>query len=609
MANDIQNIKDYTKSDFIETTLPYEFVYRLIDDKFQMELALEKMSEIARNVGIKNFKTLYKNYCRSMKSRNGENYSENVSNFTGQPFELITEGWRADDFGIVKDGPFGGEIIACVHPIMPVKRLINIDGGVEKLEIAFRKGYQWRKEIFDRKQLASANSIVPSLSDRGVAVTSESAKHLVQFLHDVENRNYDKIPESMSVTRLGWIGEYGFSPYMDNIIFDGEASFRHRFESVKQHGNYDAWLKAVKKIRSSGNVPAKMLLAASFASVLVEPCGGLPFFVHLFGGTGTGKTVGMMLAASVWADPEMGRYVHTFNSTMVAQELSAGFVNSMPLILDELQIIKDKKDFDQIIYQLSEGVGRSRGQKTGGLQRTTTWQNCIITSGEQPISNSNSGGGAINRIIEISCDDVNLFDEPDKLVAVLRKNYGYAGKKFIEELMKPNKLELAKELQEKMYQDLLKTDVTEKQALAASLILVADALIDDIIFDDGCDLSVKEVSAFLSTHAEVSTHVRAFAWLNDWIAQHGSKFDESNSPTSEVWGKYSHGKLYIIRDKFDSACRERGFNAATFLPWLKKNGHLDTRERGFTRQNTINRAQCECVVLLRNCLFDDDDDE
>ena len=77
-----------------------------------------------------------------------------------------------------------------------------------------------------------------------------------------------------------------------------------------------------------------------------------------------------MLAASVWANPAIGEYIHTFDSTDVGQEVSAGFVNSMPLILDELQIQKDRKDFDKIVYRLCEGVGRVRGARTGGLQKT-----------------------------------------------------------------------------------------------------------------------------------------------------------------------------------------------------------------------------------------------
>ena len=59
-----------------------------------------------------------------------------------------------------------------------------------------------------------------------------------------------------------------------------------------------------------------------------------------------------LLAASVWADPEVGKStIQTFNATEVGKELGAAFCNSIPLIIDELQLIKDnRKDFDRMIY-------------------------------------------------------------------------------------------------------------------------------------------------------------------------------------------------------------------------------------------------------------------
>ena len=210
----------------------------------------------------------------------------------------------------------------------------------------------------------------------------------------MEQLNYEQIPEVSSVGRLGWIDDYGFSPYVEDLVFDGEEEYRTRFESIQEHGRRDVWLDIVKAVRSGktpGNVIARIVLAASFASVLVKPCNCLPFFVHLWGGTETGKTVGLLLAASVWADPEVGKYIQTFNATEVGKELGAAFCNSIPLIIDELQLIKDnRKDFDRMIYQLSEGVGRARGRKQGGLQKTPTWRNCIITTGEFPIISPNS---------------------------------------------------------------------------------------------------------------------------------------------------------------------------------------------------------------------------
>lgn len=585
--------RTWSKEDFLESTEPYEELYKLINDKFALERALTQMSELAKLTGVKNFRTLFKGYCQNQKMNRVADYTLNVTNFDGQEMELDTGEWEADEHGITKYGQFG-EVVACVHPIMPVQRLVNIDSGVEKLKIAYRKGRNWRYVVSDKKQLASSNSII-GLADYGIAVTSENARHLVTYLHDIENLNYDAIPENRSVSRLGWIEGEGFSPYVENLIFDGDLSFKHYFESVKEKGKYQKWLDEVKKIRQGG-VPARIMLAASFASALVEPCGGLPFFVHLWGGTENGKTISLMLAASVWANPEMGRYIHTFNSTAVAQELAAGFVNSMPLILDELQIVKEKKDFDNMIYQLSEGVGRNRGQKTGGIQKTQSWNNCILTSGEQPISNSASGGGAVNRIIEINSEDTKLFLDPMGTVDILKKNYGFAGKIFVNKLQEPNGMEMAIELQKTTYRDLVQGETTEKQALAASLILAADTLINKWIFQDGQELYYRDIIPFLSTRSEVSANERAYRWLSEWIAQNKSRFSESSFAT-DTWGKFEQGTVCIIRNVFDRACHENGFNAASFLSWLKRKEYIDAPEKGNTHRKRVNSVLCHCIVL------------
>jgi hypothetical protein len=249
-----------------------------------------------------------------------------------------------------------------------------------------------------------------------------------------------------------------------------------------------------------------------------------------------------------------------------------------------------------MIYQLSEGVGRSRGQKTGGMQRTQTWNNCILTTGDQPISNSASGGGAVNRIIEINCEDTRLFADPVHTADTLKRNYGFAGKIFVEKLQEPGGMEMARELQGITYRDLVQGETTEKQALAASLILTADTLINKWIFEDGQELYYKDVIQFLSTKKDVSVNDRAFRWLTDWIAQNKSKFDESSFAT-DTWGKMELGTICIIRNVFDRACCENGFNASSFLSWLKRNDLIETPDKGNTKVKRINGMPCHCVVL------------
>lgn len=595
MGND--NTIVYNKEYFLNSTGPFEEVYGYIDEPFIHLRELEKMTELASNVGVRNFKKMYESYVKMQKSMSGQLIATNVSNFDNQEIELNTGRWLADDGGVSTIGPRGEEIVACRHPLMITRRLVNIDTGIEKIEIAWSRGFRWRKMICDRKQIMSSKSII-ELADSGIGVTTENARYIVQYLHDIESENYDVIPEGRSASRLGWLEGEGFAPYVDGLEFDGDANFKHFFESVSQKGDFNKWLNAVKQIRAEGNVPAKILIAASFSSALVKVCNCLPFFVHLWGGTEAGKTVGLMLAASVWANPEMGKYIHTFNSTAVAQELSASFVNSLPLMLDELQIVKDRKDFDQMIYQLSEGVGRSRGQKTGGLQKMNTWSNCIITTGEQPISNSSSGGGAINRIIEISCEDTKLFNNPAYLVELLRNNHGHAGKMFVQALMNDESLiQIARDTQKDIFKRLTGTEITEKQALAASLILTADALTDAIIFQDGNGLEIQEVAQFLSTHKEVSVNDRAFEWLKGWVAENLNHFNEE-ADNIDVWGKVREdGSIAIINKRFDSACADNGFNPQAFKSWLRRKDFLDPNGSRFTRAVFIRGIGASCVVI------------
>jgi len=585
----------YTKDYFLDSTEPYEKLYA-IQSSFERERELTKMADLAQKCGVRNFRQIFKDYCKSVAAANNQSYDMNVTNFAGQELELNTGSWKADDLGISRFGVRGYEEVACVHPLMPVERLVNIDTGIEKTRLAYCKGGRWRSKICERSQLASARSIV-SLSDYGIAVTSENAKFLVQYICDVENLNYNVIPEHNSVSRLGWIGQSEFSPYVDDLIFDGDVTFQHFYNSVSERGNALVWIDFVKRIRLENIIPTKIALAASFASVLVEPCNCSTFFTHLWGGSGNGKTVALMLAASVWASPKIGDYIHTFNSTDVGQELAAGFVNSLPLILDELQIQRnDRKDFDKTIYKLSEGAGRTRGAKTGGLQRTQVWRNCILTSGESPITSAHSGGGAVNRILEINTEGIKLFSKTKEVADFVTSNYGHAGKMFVEELMKPGVLDFARKAQKDFFEKVSGQDITEKQTMAASLILTADALTDMFIFQDGNGLSVDEVTDFLATHDDVSADKRAYDWLLDWIATNGQKFS-GRDDIPEVWGRSEIDKTYIIRSVFNRACTDNGYNPASLLSWLRRENLIEVEGKGYTKRIRLNGMKCQCVAL------------
>ena len=91
----------------------------------------------------------------------------------------------------------------------------------------------------------------------------------------------------------------------------------------------------------------------------------------------------------------------SFNSTAVGLERRAATLRNLPLGLDELQVLNERKlSPAQIVYSLGNGTGKTRGARNGKLQETPTWRNCIISTGEQPISSENSMPSYIPNIFE-----------------------------------------------------------------------------------------------------------------------------------------------------------------------------------------------------------------
>lgn len=571
----------YTFDDFTTTETPYKDVF-FQPSQFLKNQRLEVLTMEAKEVGFSSFKKSYKLYCDKMRKLNvavDDSAISNPTDFPQQPLELDAGEWICTYSGVMKETGKGTEL-ACRHPIMPVERLVNIDTGEEKLKVAYYKGRYWREIIVSKNELFDASKII-RLAAVGVSVTSKTAKALSEFMCDIEAINYDILPEYESVSRLGYIGGgERFSPYVDGLIFDGDANYSTIYSAITERGSYEKWLETAIDCRND-SITAQIMLAASFASVLIGKIGALSFFVHLWGvESGTGKTVALMLAASVWGNPDIGKYVQTFNATQVGHEKTAAFLNNIPMCIDELQLSKDshgRSKFD--VYQLSQGVGRTRGNKGGGIDRTPTWAMCILTTGESPITSESSGAGAVNRVIDIECraSDAVIRDGIGTSRAV-KQNYGFAGKRFVEALTEEI-FNATQHNYEAYFKELSSGATTEKQAMAAAMLLTADELADRFIFKTGKHLTVSQISDFLKSKASVSAGERGYAYMCDWVGVNSNKFlsrDDGN--TGEIYGKISGDWVYINSTVFSNAAKSQGFDDRALKSWLKTKGLLQTKK-------------------------------
>ena len=565
---------------------PDEVFYRIfeIDDNVERQKYIEALRNAAKTIKrALEFNNLLKQFQLDYIQRMRQTGKKTA--FTDQPLELNCAEWTANDMGVktvrydknMQQVP----VVACSHPIMPVEILKNVDTSEERITLAYFKSASWQRITVDRSVCANTNKIVDVLSQYGIEVTSDNAKSLVRYISDCVGYNPVALEPKKSINRLGWVGA-AFTPYEKDIRYEGGMDYEAIFKNVSEKGDFESWKALCSDLRK--NLPLRMMMAASFASVLLEPLKVLPFVLHLWGTTGTGKTVALMVAMSIWGNPRMGGLVKTMNMTKNAIMRNAAFLCSIPFAGDELQTIKDKwqGNFDQLIYQITEGVDRGRAKAYGGVEDTKTWKNSFIFTGEEPITKVNSGGGSKNRVIEIAIDGP-LVADGHYVSSMVQENYGFAGKKFVEYIQETEACKIMDRYRE-IFETLCQLDTTDKQAMAMACMLLADEIAVKLFFTAEQPLQIVQVKQYLQSTRDVDIAERAYQQVLNWVAKYQVRFEDPKEENSlnkgEVWGKIDNGKLIVNRDVLLSFLDQNGFDyTAVSRKWAEK-GYLVRNSQG-----------------------------
>lgn len=613
----LECVNELKESDILSEDLMIELFS--IKNNFDHEKKRQEIESRATELKIKSaFNKLYGSYKKDIKNEVAISDKESyVLQFKNQP-ELRSGIWRATEDGGIWTLGEKGKIFACSHPIYPAAILVNIETHICKINLMFKVRGKWNSVLIDRKIIASKNTIV-SLANNGIRVTSENAGALVQFLSDIEALNEDDIPELMSTSRLGWVNG-SFMPYEQSVIFDNEDNLRTLFESIHPEGSYKTWLDCVCGERKNKRMELLIYLAASFASVLVELLGILPFVVDLWGGTGKGKTVALMIACSIWADPNEGEYITDAKSTQNSIEIRLGALNSLPMIIDDMAQIKNKMDdFASLIYLLCSGSSKGRATKEGGIKKTYSWKNCALTNAEHSLISETMQGGAVNRVIDVECANKDIFRNAHQVADTIRHNFGHAGEEFIENIKNIPEEELQGIY--KRYFDLLVieseaagTEKEQKQLIPMAAILTADELSEKFIFKDGIRLDLHECLGLLKNKNDVSEGIRTYNFLIETIGSNSYRFEEPDTDLPERferWGKFiGSDKVAVISRHFDRIIEEANSQPKAFLSWAKSVGIIDMDNRGTPKKNVdFNGQKLRCVVIQREWGMDDDPEE
>jgi uncharacterized protein (DUF927 family) len=110
------------------------------------------------------------------------------------------------------------------------------------------------------------------------------------------------------------------------------------------------------------------------------------------------------------------------------------------VILDETNLVNDKREIGDFLFQVVTGPGRGRGSLSG-TQATGTWRTVLLSSGEGPAASYSSAGGTKSRTVTVWGIP---FDTDGNATATLvkqvntriKQHYGHAGPRFVRHLLK-----------------------------------------------------------------------------------------------------------------------------------------------------------------------------
>lgn len=465
------------------------------------------------------------------------------------------------------------ELEICSKPLFITERYKDIEDGQEKVKLEYKSDGKWYELIVARNIIANSSKIT-QLADFATGINSENAKDVIRYLNDIESNNRLTIPIKKSISKLGWT-EYGFVPYVDDIVFSGADVYADLYSKFKENGDFDIW-KSISIECLKHKIP-KIFVSASYASLLLDELGVNGFCVHLWGESGKGKTVAMMLSASIYGNPDSKKgIIRNGKATENGIEPILSFFNNCACFFDELTTLPQEQ-INNMVYKFAQGQGKTRMNKNSTLQKTYTWNNVILLNAEKPLSDINTKSGAINRVISINTNE-NIFGDMDmkNIADLLRENYGFGARRFIEALTdEKNNIDCKKMFKD--YMSIMPDNIEQKQANAVCTMMVAYEIACKYVYETNDKLTIEDIKEFMITKDESSASLRAYRNLIDYTTANYIYFDDSSINQSK-WGKYTAKKDYILiyPSRFREWCNRNNLNENEVLIGLKNRKLLKT---------------------------------
>ena len=536
---------------------------------------------------------------------------------------IVPQNWIVDDQGIRHMETAFGElqpVTVCRDPLFVSAKVINVDDNTEKLGITYRRNGAYKTLIASRADLLNKNTII-KYADFGLPVSSGTAGTITKYIAEMEAANDHAIPIKRCVNRAGWVGNE-FYPYRikDTVqYYDDQTGTTNIVEALHTHGSEERWLELAKVVREYPY--ARLMMAAAFASPLIVKLSHRNIYVHFWYESRGGKTAVAKFCLSIYGNPD--NLIGTYNATLFGMEQRAATMKHLPLVLDELQSLKEKYlSVNDIVYNLGNGIGKTRGKIGSGIRKMDGWSNCIISTGEQPMRADSSMDGINSRLMEINaCPLMNGEGVIDQELGVrlhteARLNYGFAGKRYvvflIDEIIRDSTAEdgtiqrLDADFQmmlEKLAGATTQECRSNPHFTNMAVLALGDYYSSIALFGLSAEKAAEEavtmaVMAMEKIEADKPLDSIEAAWqfTTNWVASNSAHFLGAPTQTvslyaprevSPIYGVIEEGKVYAIVDELNKALDAAGFSHVKSIKGFRRAGYIDT----FTDSEGKQRSQ------------------
>lgn len=439
--NDMEKMQDLE-----ELLRVFLFYYENDMDKLRLvRKKIKKATDISLNVLDKSISGLEKELKEKTKIEKAKEMQK--KNKFLQNCWLIEDGILYKKFFNDKTGELEKKYVTDTIPTV-TKCYIDNDTKIQQLEISFvdKKNYT-QTIVAPRVDFLLRKNIVNLLGNYGFSIKEKTSENVIDYLEYIEKGTKENV--EVVTDRFGWHNDFKSFVIGNDVIGEKSIKFkasgdgeRQKSERYVTQGSFENWKKIIPLVKDKKWVMFQIY--QSFLSPLLPILETTNYIFSNYGETSQGKTLTNRIAASIWGstnkDSKLGTVIiNADGMTLDNLEKTLALHTHIPVFLDDAHKLRSNVK-SAMAYMVENGQGKGRGTIGKGTQETRRIKTVCYTTSEAPLVSmgSSKNKGEQVRVIEMSGSplreqNAELAIEIEKIV---NKNFGHAGRKFIETLLK-----------------------------------------------------------------------------------------------------------------------------------------------------------------------------